>query len=789
MDVVEKHKRDIKGRLRDDVRTDPVAAADRKAYTKAAQEVGDLSVPRMFNSSDPHSRFYIANFDGTGNDLWKDPEHATNVGKLHLQLAVTGKREPRIHSDYIKGAGTQEGVIARTIDGATGGSYDERIEWMYFEFVNRAKEWLDADPDADIRILATGFSRGAEQAAGFLRLVHERGIQNPLGRETIHHALGPDTYEWHLPPLRAPGKTLMSEALYDPVGTGVPNNHDRQPTSAMASGIQITAEGERRNAFPSTQIIPPGRSADGRFVGIIVPGVHSDIGGSYHSNGLSVLTFNIVADFVNAVGGGQLVHRLLVPTNQEMYKIHHSDEHSIIYSTSEFRRDGHRDIMGSQASPPHCNNDERKVIPCAMPDPFDTRLESQLGPRYLVGVHGPDAIRELSDPAHPDHGMYRSASVQLMELHARSGIDLNRGQIDQLTAGLVIEAKRGDMTAIEDVQFGKDFSPESPTLRAFEVFGDDIDNPRSRTASIDALKALEVPLEVSNQQLHMLNLERGSVIGREQEVHLSREIPFVLEPSASAPVHPAPVVSPSQAAAFEQADDNAIRTLQKNLNTLGIRDMAGDPLNTHGVYDVATQTAVARFQSSHALPVTGQADDATRNRIDAQAFIAELQQPGQVRMPTEARVSQIAMPSPAMAAYESPMQDTVSRASVPPLLAQPSRSDPRNPTSPDHDLYSKLQNSLPEATEERLMQFTAACHRHRINAGNLSGLHMDYDSMTLTINSHGLMATPAVVDMSTPPPESEQSINQIQQFDQQMDQIAQQSQERSAQMGQQGPVM
>jgi Uncharacterized alpha/beta hydrolase domain (DUF2235)/Putative peptidoglycan binding domain len=787
MDVVEKHKRDIKGRLQDGVRTDPVTAADRKAYASAAREVGGLSVPRMFNSSDPHSRFFIANFDGTGNDLWKDPEHATNVGKLHLQLAEASNHEPRVRSAYIRGAGTQEGVIARTIDGATGGSYDERIEWMYFEFITRAKEWIDADPGADVRLLATGFSRGAEQAAGFLRLVHERGVQNPDGRRVVHHAFGPDTYEWLLPPLRASGKTLMSEALYDPVGTGVPNNHDRQPTSAMTSGIQVTAEDERRNPFPSTQIIPPGRSADGRFVGITVPGAHSDIGGSYHQSGLSVLNFNIFTDYINALIGKQMIHRLLVPTDREMFKIHHSEEHSIIYSTSEFRRDGRRDIMGSQASPPHCN-DERQIILCAPPDPFDPGLEARVGPRYPVGVHGPDAIRELSDPTHPDHGMYRSASLQVMELHARSGIDLDRVQIDQLTAGLVIEAKQNGMTAIEDVRFGKDFIPDRPTLRAFEAFGDDIDYPSSRTASIEALKALDVPLEASNQQLHMLNMEKEAIVSREKETAPSRDTSPEFEPSASSPVRPEPLVSPSRSEAVEQADGDAIRTLQKNLNTLGIRDMAGEPLATHGVYDVATQTAVARFQAGHALPVTGQADDATCNKIQGQAFIAELQQPGQVRMPAEARVSQVATPSPVMAAYEPPMQDSMSRGPVPPMLAQQSRSDPRNPNGTDHALYNELQRRLPDATEERLMQFTAACHQHRINAGNLSGVHMDYDSMTLNIDTHDLMATPAVVDMSTPPPESEQSIRQIQQSDQQMDQIAQQSQERSTQMGQQGPV-
>jgi hypothetical protein len=787
MDVVEKHKRDSRGRLQDAVRTDPVTDADRKVYAKAAQEVGSLSVPHMFRASDPHSRLYVANFDGTGNDLWADPEHVTNVGKLHLQLSHAGSVDPRLHADYIKGAGTQEGIVARTVDGATGASYDERIDWMYLKFCERAQEWLKVDPNADIRLMATGFSRGAEQAAGFLRKVQELGIQNPDGREVIHQPFGPDIVKWTLAPLRAPGRIVMGEVLFDPVGTGVPNNHDRHPTSSTVTGIQITARDERRNAFPSTQILRPGRSADGRFVGIIVPGAHSDIGGSYHRDGLSILNFNIVADYLNALSDTPLVHRMLVPTDPEMFQIHRSEDHLFIYSTSEFRHEGYRDVMGSQASPPHCN-DERKMILCALPDPLDPQIAAHLGPRYLVGVHGPDAVRELSDPAHPDYAMYRSTSVQVMELHARSGIDLNRGQVDQLTAGLVIEAKRSDMTAIEDVQFGKDFRPDRPTLRAFEAFGDDVDYPKSRTASIEALKALDVPLESSNQQLHMLNMEKEAIVSREDLAPPSPVKSAVLEPSRLLPSREEAVIAPSRSDAFDKTDGEAIRELQKNLNTLGIRDMAGEPLATHGVYDVSTQTAVARFQSSHAMPVTGQADDATRNRIHGQAFIAELQQPVQVRMSTEVPASQV-QPSSPMAAYESPTGASLSRAAAPPILAHQSRSDPRNPNSKDHSLYNELQRRLPDSSEERLMQFTASCHRHRINASNLGGVHMDYDSMKLTIDTHGLMATPAVVDMSVPPPESEQSIRQIQQFDQQMDQVAQQSQERSAQMAQQAPVM
>nr|WP_063570904.1 XVIPCD domain-containing protein [Luteibacter rhizovicinus] len=109
-----------------------------------------------------------------------------------------------------------------------------------------------------------------------------------------------------------------------------------------------------------------------------------------------------------------------------------------------------------------------------------------------------------------------------------------------------------------------------------------------------------------------------------------------------------------------------------------------------------------------------------------------------------------------------------------------SLNDPRNPNSRNHDLYNELERCLPNASEERLVQFTAACHRHRITAKNLSGLHVDYDSMTLSIDSDGLVSTTAVVDLSTPPPEPEQAIQQIRQFDQQMEEIRQQSQQQAA---------
>ena len=413
------------------------------------------------------------------------------------------------------------------------------------------------------------------------------------------------------------------------------------------------------------------------------------------------------------------------------------------------------------------------------------------------------------------------------------------------------------------------------------------------------------------------------------------------EPAATVPLAPVPAkpsepVAPAWLQAFDEADGHAIRTLQENLNTLGILDMKGESLAESGIYDVATQTAVARFQSQQSLPVTGTTDDDTLASIQGQAFVAELQQSdrastfreppatpetwrltaelppqAQPKEPEVAHVTRpqdsvlvpprldhpahpdheffrevrkhvveldrslgrgpdhytdnissaltvqartdglervdrielsergdvlraVQMPSgnsgsqfgirtqvatveaetpleqsaakwpDAMRSFEgieqaraerrqhSPGREQVGHVGISDGFGEPDRQthslhDPRNPDSRHHALYKELERRLPESSDERLMQFTAACHRHRIKANDLSGIHVNYDNMTLNLDSVGFMATPAKVDLSLPPPESEQSLQQMRQFDQQMEQIMQQSQQHAQAI--QGPVM
>jgi hypothetical protein len=108
------------------------------------------------------------------------------------------------------------------------------------------------------------------------------------------------------------------------------------------------------------------------------------------------------------------------------------------------------------------------------------------------------------------------------------------------------------------------------------------------------------------------------------------------------------------------------------------------------------------------------------------------------------------------------------------MLERASRSeeDPRHPGNPEHRLYNELHRRIPDASEDRLMQFTAACHASRITADNLSTIHLDETRMTLGFRGSSVMSTPAVVDLSKPAPELEQSIQQIQQHDQQQMQIS-----------------
>lgn len=319
---------------KDDVSSYPASAADLQLYKDASASLSRFGAPVLVHDSNPHERLYVAAFDGTGNDKFKDPLHATNVARIDDQISnlrLSGNHQ--IAEGYVPGPGTQDGAISRTLDGAVGYTHEQRVEKMYMLFIQQAAEWRRHDPNAQIRVADIGFSRGAEQAASFARLVHERGIQDPNGAVYTRDAHGNITHvEYTKPPLVEPGQVAQAVGLFDAVGTGDPvNKYDRRLPPSVISGVQIFAKDEHRGLFKSDHIIDSGLTPDGRFLGLLVPGAHSDVGGSYLLNGLSNRSGNLMVDYLNSLSDKPFLEKAPEYDDPQRNVVHRSTEGMWLY--------------------------------------------------------------------------------------------------------------------------------------------------------------------------------------------------------------------------------------------------------------------------------------------------------------------------------------------------------------------------------------------------------------------------------------------------------------------------
>ncbi|MGO0999627.1 phospholipase effector Tle1 domain-containing protein [Lysobacter sp. CA196] len=309
------------------------------SYDRAADELYKFKVPALYDAQDRHSYLLIGLMDGTGNDVAKDPLHATNVAKFNdevLNLRRSGHK--RIFVEYEAGPGTQESILAKNIDAATGRSSESIAERTYQSLVDRAQKIYKIDPDAKIAIHAEGFSRGASQVPLLAQMIHDRGIPNLYRPEYVQDEHGTLTKAYpHFH--QAPGYTPMSVGLYDPVPTGAMEKLDRRLPPSVVSGFQINAADEKRTKFPVDRIIPQGMSEDGRFLSVSVAGAHSDIGGSYLRNGLGTRSQNLMTDYHNALFSEPLLRRLPETYDPRLNVIHRSEEGSIFKYMPKTQRD------------------------------------------------------------------------------------------------------------------------------------------------------------------------------------------------------------------------------------------------------------------------------------------------------------------------------------------------------------------------------------------------------------------------------------------------------------------
>jgi len=368
--------------------------ADLATYEAARRQLAQMKVPLLHETADANSRLFVMAFDGTGNDM--DQQHRsnwTNVALLREQ--VNALNSPTISAGYVPGPGTQSDWVARIKDQITGSSFESRIEEGYDKLIRQAKVWLAENPGADIKVLAAGFSRGAEQGAAFTRIVEERGIQDPDGARYQRNEAGLITgVSYTRPPLVAPGQVAQAALLYDPVGTGEPDKHDRRLPPSVISALQITALNERRDQFPSTEHVQPGVSADGRSANVATAGCHSNIGGGYFRNGLSDRNFNLAADYLNALSDTPFVQKRELSRDPDLDVIHRSEQHEMVYTTDGFD-DGVRDRTLRLAPDAAC----RPRGPCYDREPVDAELAARF--EWRASVVTVDPLAPLPEPSRP----------------------------------------------------------------------------------------------------------------------------------------------------------------------------------------------------------------------------------------------------------------------------------------------------------------------------------------------------------------------------------------------------
>lgn len=398
----------------DGVDTYPADRHDVESYLQAERTLSQLQVPVLLRSDTLHERLYVAALDGTGNSMFDDsPENWSAVAKIAKQIDTS--KPNNIGVGYVEGTFTQDNPISRYIDGISGYTFERRVETAYDQFCKQAKIWLSEDPDAQIRIVGVGFSRGAEEVAALHRMIEQRGIQDPTGTEYTYHKDGLiKSVEYVNPPLVPPGRTIQAALLYDPVATGV-KEHDRRLPPSVMSALQITAEDERRDQFESTNLLEPGFSEGNRFLNITVGGAHSDIGDTYMLNGFGVRSHNFGIDYLNSFSDRPFLAKRVVPDDPALSVVHRSDQHSWIYTERGYR-DGVRNRHDDLAPGAACRNDAPL---CAEKEPFDPDMDGQLERRGVPIGPIPTARGQRTIPA---------SGISATELHP----DTPRSETDRL---------------------------------------------------------------------------------------------------------------------------------------------------------------------------------------------------------------------------------------------------------------------------------------------------------------------------------------------------------------------
>ncbi|NID05143.1 DUF2235 domain-containing protein [Luteibacter jiangsuensis] len=643
--------------------TRPASASDLDAYERMREQQAKQTVPVLQHRDRPHEYLFIALFDGTGQSAYND-RLLTNIGELKKQAdELADEHSNRVRVGYAEGIGTQKNPFARAIDGAIPYTWDDKIRKVYRDLSRAAEQWKHEDPEAQIRVVGVGYSRGAVLVPGLARLVDQFGIAHPEGLKFGRDAHGNLTVK-SPSTLVPPGEVAQAVGLFDPVGTNLPKNYDARLPKSVLSGFSQIARDEQRELFPHQTILDPDWSDDGRFLSATLPGGHSNVGGGNDDAGLETLAFNGMADYLNALTDRPLFTHREVPPDPAQFTIFQADGVTAAFGL-RMDKDGQRNLRDELAN---C-----KIVDiCRDAEPVDPSLASRFdwqrvtpeppealpqlpdtaevartveapampGPAPTPPAPPPPVVPviRLDDPSHPDHRMYLDAQTHVYDLDRQVNRTPDQ-RSDNLSAALVVAARSDGLERIDRIELSKDGA---------------------------TLTAIEAP--------------------------------------------------------FDRAERRSEVSVVASMNTTMAH--SADRWST-AMHDFAQRRTL-----SHDVAQEVDLDSSPAN------------------LPTSSNIG---------------------------------RNDPRHADHPQHGLYKELERCVPDASEDRLLEFTAACHASRITADNLFDVRLDEDRMTIEFIGTGVRTRPALIDLEKEPPLPEQAIEQIQQHDQRQAQIMEETRAQQAQ--------
>lgn len=266
-------------------RSVPVRATDQEDIEKALAMPIDAPLITYPIGHRPVKIYKVA-FDGTFNDRDRIPldERETLVARIARQVNA---------DRYYRGVGMQGSGIDY-LDGISGSSSFDVAEQAKREFFAQASKWLLDNPNTDIRVFVTGFSRGAATARHFMNLVTQQWPMQFGTVEGSDASTGPRFYA----------------LLYDTVATAQSHSLMLNIPSSVDYLVHFYATNETRNQTFAPIIdsdptpLPPlwrFQPIPHRINLIRLPGAHSDIGASY-PKGISDIYIQLTEQFLYAMG-------------------------------------------------------------------------------------------------------------------------------------------------------------------------------------------------------------------------------------------------------------------------------------------------------------------------------------------------------------------------------------------------------------------------------------------------------------------------------------------------------